>query len=127
MARYERLRKAFQYIGPPAPQNYGAKPSDLEVLLQTPSLYRTLLLIHEYLAVYRKRGFTYNGIKRYAASKGFYREYTDRTLDRAIRKLAELGFLTRYHPKDNKKKVIFIPTERFHNVISEREGLIDDG
>ena len=47
--------------------------------------------------------------------------------NRAIRKLAELGFLTRYHPKDNKKKVIFIPTKRFRNVISEREGLIGDG
>ena len=111
-----------------APQNYGARPiSDLELLTSRPSLLRTLLLIHEYLVVKRRRGFTYNGIKAYAASKGVYREFTDRTLDRNIRKLAELGFLDRIHPRDNKKKVIFIPTERFWRVIEEREGLIDDG
>ena len=37
MARYERLRKAFQYIGPPAPQNYGAQPisdPELKILIQ---------------------------------------------------------------------------------------------
>ena len=128
MARYERLRKAFQYIGPPAPQNYGAQPiSDLEFLSSKPSLLRTLLLVHEYLVVKRRRGFTYNGIKAYAAQKGVYREFTDRTLDRNIRKLAELGFLDRVHPKDNRKKVIFIPTKRFWRIIEERKGLIDDG
>ncbi|WFO75655.1 hypothetical protein J4526_01875 [Desulfurococcaceae archaeon MEX13E-LK6-19] len=101
--------------------------SDLEYLLQTPSLYRTLLLIHEYLVVNKRRGFTYDGIKSYAASRRFYSEYTDRTLDRAIRKLAELGYLNRVHPRDNKKKVIFVPTEKFQRVIEERRGLLDDG
>jgi len=129
MAR-DKLLKGLELKGvrQSAPQNYGARSiSDLELLTSRPSLLRTLLLIHEYLVVKRRRGFTYNGIKAYAAQKGVYREFTDRTLDRNIRKLAELGFLDRIHPRDNKKKVIFIPTKRFWRVIEEREGLIDDG
>ena len=136
MARYERLRKAFQYIGPPekkpAPQIYGSEPSDLEVLLRAPSLYRTLLLINEYLQVKRRRGFTYRGLRAYWDMKGLYRDERDparewHTVERAIRKLAELGFLERRHPRSNKKTVIFYPTKRFWRVIEEREGLIDDG
>ena len=129
MAR-DKLLKGMELKGvrQSAPQNYGAKPiSDLEFLCSRPSLLRTLLLVHEYLVVKRRRGFTYNGIKAYAAQKGVYREFTDRTLDRNIRKLAELGFLDRVHPKDNRKKVIFIPTKRFWRIIEERKGLIDDG
>ena len=129
MAR-DKLLKGMELKGvrQSAPQNYGARPiSDLELLTSRPSLLRTLLLVHEYLVVKRRRGFTYNGIKAYAAQKGVYMEITDRTLDRSIRKLAELGFLDRIHPSNNKKKVIFIPTKRFWRVIEEREGLIDDG
>ncbi|RLG79878.1 MAG: hypothetical protein DRO40_12045 [Thermoprotei archaeon] len=133
MAR-DKLLKGLELRGvrQSAPQNYGAKPSDLEVLLRAPSLYRTLLLINEYLQVKCRRGFTYDGIKAYAAEKGFYRNYSDRTLDRGVRKLRELGYLRSIEKKAKRNNrtvtiVIFIPTKRFWRVVEEREGLIDDG
>ncbi|RLG80248.1 MAG: hypothetical protein DRO40_11470 [Thermoprotei archaeon] len=92
---------------------------------------RTLLLVHEYLVVKKRRGFTYRGLRKYWDIKGVYRDKKDpahewHTVERNIRELAQQGFLKRKHPRNNKKTVIFYPTKRFWNVIKEREGLIDD-
>lgn len=119
MTGYERLAKAVEEY-----KLYN-NVSDLEALLQTPSLYRILLLINEYLQVKRRRGFTYDGLKSYAASRGFYREYSDRTLDRAVRKLRELGYLESIEKKTRRNNrtvtiVIFFPTKKFWRVVMER-------
>ena len=134
MARYERFVEAVkqELEMERAPQKYGAEPSDLELLTAKPSLLRTVILVNEYLQVSRRKGFTYRGLRAYWSKKGFFRDSKDparewHTVERAIRKLAELGFLERYHPRDNKRQVIFYPTKRFWNVVKEREGLLDDG
>ncbi len=96
-----------------------------------PSEYRVMLLIRDYLNETGYHGFTYNGIKQYAYKTGFYREYSDRTLDRTIRKLAEYGFLDRIvkpsikNPRRN--VVVFYPTPKFWAVVEERKHLLDDG
>ncbi len=85
------------------------------------SLYVVLLIVKQYIDDTGRESFTYNNIKVYAAREGLYRKYsiTDRTLDRALRKLAEMEYFQReYYRK--KRIVVYRPTPRFWIFLEER-------
>ena len=91
--------------------------SSIEYIVSTPSLARTITLIYSYTKETGRKCFSYNSIKSYASKTGFYREYTDRTLDRSIRKLASMGVLYRTKYSKDKRIVFFCPTKIFYAVL----------
>ena len=86
-------------------------------------MYRTLLLIYEYLRVSGKRGFTYRKLRAYWSMKRIYNNHNDpakewHTVERAVRKLAELGYLERKMLRLGRKKItVFFPTPLFESFI----------
>jgi len=94
------------------------------------SLHVAVLIINDYLESNNREVFTYNGLKAHASRLGLYRRYdiTDRTLDRAVRKLVEYGLLDRIVSRRDRRLVFFKPTERFHEYISMHveRWLVDD-
>lgn len=77
-------------------------------------------LVHNYLETSGKKGFTYNSIKYYASRSGFYRKFnlTDRTLERELRRLADMGIFQRIAKKDSKGSmyVLYLPTSAFYKL-----------
>lgn len=98
----------------------------IDYIISTPSLARTITLIRGYIKETKRKCFSYNSIKSYAARTGFYSEYTDRTLDRSIRKLVELGVLYRTRYRKDKRIVFFCPTKLFYRVL-ERITVVEGG
>jgi len=94
------------------------------------SLHVAVLIINDYLKSTNKEVFTYNGLKAHASRLHLYKRYdiTDRTLDRAVRKLVEYGFLDRFASRRDRRLVFFKPTERLHEYISTHveRWLVDD-
>ncbi|MEM4889697.1 MAG: hypothetical protein QXJ64_09695 [Thermosphaera sp.] len=87
------------------------------------SQHAVLELVKNYIQSTKRTAFTYNSIKWFAARTGFYRRYdiSDRTIDRTLRKLAELGFFNRkklrvrdYKTGRLKKIVVYTPTRLFY-------------
>jgi len=93
----------------------------IEYVAETPSLARTITLIKNYIEETKRKCFTYNSIKSYAARTNFYKEYTDRTLDRSIRKLVELGVLYRMKSRHDKRIVFFCPTKLFYRILESMQ------
>lgn len=84
------------------------------------SLYRTLVLIFRY--VYREnrssRCFTYQGLRswiHYVLPRHERPEW--HTVERAIRRLAEMGVLARRHIR--KHKVVFCPGELWYELLAQ--------
>ncbi len=99
----------------------------------TPSEYRAIIIINQYLVENMKKGFTYRGLRAYWARLKLYRSQNDplrewHTFERVIRKLAEKGFLERrIYKRSRRQFVVFYPTVLFDELIEERRGLLDDG
>jgi len=83
----------------------------------TRSLYSILLIIKRYMAETGRGYVTYDGLKAYCARNRLYNSYqlTDRTLDRALRRLSELGYFERVYIKRNGRKIVlFKPTSTYY-------------
>jgi len=88
----------------------------------TRSPYATLLIIKQYMTATGKDYITYDGLKFFCSRNRLYESYqlTDRTLDRALRKLSEAGFFNRVYIKRNGKKIVlFKPTSAFYEFATE--------
>jgi len=94
----------------------------------TRSCYVALLIAKQYLNDSRKDYITYNAIKSYALHSGLYRKYqiTDRTLERALRELAILGYFRRIYLK-NRKVVLYKPTQAFYEFLKKHDELVKAG
>ena len=108
---------AEQYRKQKRDQEKEKQQTAIDIVLSTPSLARTVTLIRDYINETHRKCFTYNSIKSFASRVGFYREFTDRTLDRCVRKLAELGILYRFRAGYGGRLVLFCPTRVFYLVL----------
>ncbi len=104
----------------------------LEWLSHRPSLYQTLIVINDYLnsGEQPRRCFTYRGIRAYWTRNKLWDTIEYHTLTRNIRKLVELGYLKRIyikHMRARGSRTIYCPTQRFYDVIKEREKVVGSG
>jgi len=93
----------------------------------TRSLYSILLIIKQYMAETGRGYVTYDGLKAYCARNRLYNSYqlSDRTLDRGLRRLSELGFFNRvYIKRDGRKIVLFKPTASFYEFTRRHDEIV---
>lgn len=92
--------------------------SHIEFLLTNNLLY-TSKLIYNYLNEYNKKCFTYRGLRAYWSYKRLYRESEWHTIERKIRKMAELGLLERkvFKNGNGSRLVAFCPTKLFYECL----------
>jgi len=90
------------------------------------SLYTTLLIVKQYLDETGKDYITYNSIKAFASRNKLYKRYniTDRTLERALRELARIGYFDRVYIKNN-KVVLYKPTSKYYSFIEQYSKLVN--
>lgn len=91
------------------------------------STRKTIRLIAEYLGGRGQRCFTYRGLRRYWDRKRAYYTLEWHTAERAIRKLAEDGWLKRVEIREKKRgggrKVLFCLTEPLRILLEEMRWL----
>ncbi|MEM3964817.1 MAG: hypothetical protein QW584_03745 [Thermofilaceae archaeon] len=86
--------------------------------------YAVLSLAYEYLTTQNKRAITYDSLVAFA-KKYKKTEYKNETIQRCLRRLAELGFFERkYVPSyaTNSRIVLYIPTPKFYSFFTKNVG-----
>jgi len=90
------------------------------------SLYTTLLIVKQYLETTMKDYLTYNSIKAFASRNKLYHKYgiTDRTLERALRELARIGYFDRVYIKSG-KVVLYKPSSKYFEFLNQYSRLVN--
>ncbi|MEM3975046.1 MAG: hypothetical protein QW320_11815 [Ignisphaera sp.] len=91
----------------------------------TASDYAVLSLAYEYLSTMNKRAVTYDSLTAFA-KKYKKTEYKNETIQRCLRRLAELGFFERRYVSSyttNSRIVLYIPTPKFYSFFTQSKSV----